>query len=461
MNHPAELRAVLSRRGVWVAALAVVGIGAALTGPQWWPGVAWWLRQRADMGTADLHPADEHAGHDHAAGVLDSIELSPAARKSIRLEVGKVTLGPYQRTISVPGIIVEQPGRTTSHVTAPLTGVVSQMLATRGEAVRPGQRLFELRLTDEDVVQSQANLLHTIEEIDVIDREIARLDDVTREGGVKRKDLLDRQYEKQKKQATLRAQRQALLLHGLSEEQIAQIEQSHKLLRTFSIFAPEAVPTTPPTVFHLQQIKVELGQSIEVGATLAVLTNLAELLVEGDAYERDVQAISAAAREGRKLAVRADRGAAESEVVRELPILYVDSQVDPASRTFHFYARLPNTIISDVQPPGGARYIDWRFKPGQRLQVQVPVETWPDRIVLPVDAVAQDGVENFVFQENGKKFDRRPVHVEYRDETRVVIANDGAVFPGDTLAMTNAQQLLIAIKNKAGGAPDPHAGHNH
>jgi hypothetical protein len=43
----------------------------------------------------------------------------------------------------------------------------------------------------------------------------------------------------------------------------------------------------------------------------------------------------------------------------------------------------------------------------------------------------------------------------------VVVANDGSIFPGDYVALSGAQQMQIALKNKAGGAIDPHAGHNH
>ena len=62
--------------------------------------------------------------------------------------------------------------------------------------------------------------------------------------------------------------------------------------------------------------------------------------------------------------------------------------------------------------------------------------------------------------------ERRPfrppgVHVEYRDRFSVVIANDGSLFPGDVVATCGAQQLQLALKNKAGGGIDPHAGHNH
>jgi len=95
------------------------------------------------------------------------------------------------------------------------------------------------------------------------------------------------------------------------------------------------------------------------------------------------------------------------------------------------------------------------------MQLRVPVEQWPGRIVLPVDAVAREGAETFVFLENGDHFDRRPIHVEHQDQLWVVVANDGSLFPGDTVALTGAHQMQVALKNKAGGGVDPHAGHNH
>ena len=122
---------------------------------------------------------------------------------------------------------------------------------------------------------------------------------------------------------------------------------------------------------------------------------------------------------------------------------------------------VPNQVLQDTTTPDGHRFVTWRFKPGQRMQLRVPVEQWKDRIVLPVDAIAQEGAETFAFLQNGDHFDRRPVHVEYRDQLWVVVANDGSLFPGDTVALTGAHQMQVALKNKAGGGVDPHAGHNH
>lgn len=103
----------------------------------------------------------------------------------------------------------------------------------------------------------------------------------------------------------------------------------------------------------------------------------------------------------------------------------------------------------------------WKYRVGQRLEVRVPVEAWEQQIVLPVDAAVKDGADWFVFQQNGEHFERVAVHVKYRDQSNVVIENDGAIFPGDVIAMRSAHQMQMAIKNKSGAGADPHAGHNH
>ncbi|MGD9636971.1 MAG: secretion protein HlyD, partial [Pirellulales bacterium] len=117
--------------------------------------------------------------------------------------------------------------------------------------------------------------------------------------------------------------------------------------------------------------------------------------------------------------------------------------------------------VLDQKGPNGHRFLEWRYKPGQRLELSIPVEQWTGRIVLPVDAVVEEGAEMYVYRQNGKLFERVPVHVEYRDRQSVVIANDGTLFPGDVVAGTGAYQIHLALKNKSGGGIDPHAGHNH
>ena len=447
---------------------------AAVLSRHWLPSVQQLVLGGAPAANSPAGPeakgegGHDHAGHEHSHAGHDeanSLELSLQARKNIGLgDPLKIELEDFTKTVTVPGMVVERPGRSTVEVTAPMTGVITRIYAVEGEAVEPGAKLFDLRLTHEELVQVQSDLLKTAEELDIVAREIKRIEDLIKDQALPGKQLLERQYEQQKLQAAMRAHRQALLLHGLTNDQINAILNRRELLQDLTVTVPtttdEGGMSPAGTVFQIQELKVSQGQHVTAGDTLALLTDHAELFIEGEAFERDLPAISRAAAQGLPISASLDNNGGKPEVVSNLRMLYLAAKVNPDSRTLDFYVTLPNERLRDAKLDG-RRFIAWRFRPGQRVQLEVPVETLPNRIVLPADAVAQDGPEMYVFTPNGDHLDRRSVHVEYRDPKWVVIANDGSLFPGDLVAPTGAQQLQIALKNKAGGGIDPHAGHNH
>jgi membrane fusion protein, heavy metal efflux system len=418
-------------------------------------------------GDEDEHDrAHEAKVYDHKHDEASAIKLSQQARGNIGLHMATVELRPFERTITVPGIVVERPGWSVLEVTAPMTGVVTRIYPIQGEAVGPGEALFDVRLTHEDLLQAQAEFLRTVEELDVIGHEVARLEKVSADGVVAGKTLLERKYEQQKQEAHLRAQRQAMLLHGLSKEQVDQIASTRTLLQSLTVYTPS--PKEPGSssdpVCHLQvqQLKVTLGKRVNAGDTLCTLVDHHELYIEGMAFEQDIQAVNQAAAAGRRVsAAFGSKSAKDEELVPELRILYLDDKVEQESRAFHFYVTLANRVLREDKSADGRSFVYWQFKPGQRTQVRIPVEQWANRIVLPVEAVAQDGAESYVFEANGDHFDRRPVRVEYRDQDWVVIADNGDLRVGATVAASNAHQVQLALKNKSGGGVDPHAGHNH
>jgi multidrug efflux pump subunit AcrA (membrane-fusion protein) len=390
------------------------------------------------------------------------LELSPQARRNIGLTTGRVQVKDYSRQISIPGIVVEQPGRSVLEITAPMTGVITDVYVTAGEAVTPGQKLFDLRFTHEDVIQAQAEFLQTAQELDVIRREADRLDEATRDGAAApRKLFLERKYEQEKKEADLRAQQEALLLHGFNNDQVTQILKTRRLLQSISVFVPaDAMTSSAKPVLQVQSLQVNRGQHVATGGSLAVLGNHAELLIEGKAFEQDAEKITRAIEENWPVSAVIEAETNRLSMVDGLRISYVAGRIDRESRALHFYVHLPNELIRDAQMDG-RRYIAWRYRPGQRMQLRIPIEKWQDRIVLPIDAIAQDGVETYAFMINGDHLVRKPVHLEYRDEISAVIAADGSLYPGDEVAMNAAHQLLVALKNKSGGGADPHAGHSH
>ena len=197
-----------------------------------------------DHGQHD-HDHHDHGHHDHDHdhdhqdhGEENSIAISEQARRSIGLREGDIVLSTFQRTITVPGMVVERRGRSRFTAIAPMTGYLTRILVTEGESVAPEQPLFEVRITHEELVGAQTDLLRTTAEIDVVRREIGRLEGIGPEGLIASKVILERKYELQRLEAVQLAQRQALLLHGLTESQVEAIVADRRLLGSLIVRAP-------------------------------------------------------------------------------------------------------------------------------------------------------------------------------------------------------------------------------
>lgn len=468
-----------TKRAVVIVVAAVVAVGGAAAA--YFLRTSWLPQARQALAAAEEHSHEEEAGHGASENGLPeadahaehgeegigktSIELSEQAQKNVGLELQAVELQDFDRTISVPAMVTGRQGRTEIKVSAPMTGIVTRIYPIRGEAVAPGQPLFDLRLTHEDLVDTQSQFLETVEQLDVIKREVRRLDEVTSSGAIAGKRLLERQYEQQQAEARLHAQQQALILHGLTDQQVREIETSRTLLQKVTVHAPQPVETsnqeTEARLLQVSAIEVEPGEQVEAGAPLCVLSDHAVLYIEGRAFEEDSGELNDAANRGAPLTAIIEANGRGPHTVTDLKILYVENEIELESRALRFYVRLPNELVRSEKTGDGHSFIGWRFKPGQRVQLQVPVQRWQNRIVLPVDAVVKEGADWFVFQQNGDKFDRKPVHVEYQDQRWAVIGSDGSLYPGDVVAVSGAYQMHLAMKNKAGGGVDPHAGHHH
>jgi len=358
-----------------------------------------------------------------------------------------------------------------------------------GEAVQPGTLLFRIHLTHEDLVKVQTTFVKTLGELDVEQKEITRLTPVTRSGAVPERILLNHQYRRDRLLTLLDAQKESLRLHGLSPDQVDLIAEKRRLLKELQMFAPtidshpedeiklSRQPIQPvalrSVVEHpegptegeyapliLQQLNAHRGQAVAAGQSLAVLSDFSSLWIEGRAYKKDRDAVQTAMENEWPLTARFDSDDSEhSSSTPPLTVHWMANEIDPGSRTLRFYVDLKNILLSDRRQ-GEHRFVEWQYFPGQRLQLEVPVAEWQDHLVLPVDAVAQDGVESYIFQMNADHFDRVPVQIAFRDQTHVVIV------PNDTLttrpiATRSAHQMQMALQKLNAGPVDMHAGHVH
>ncbi len=456
--------------------IAVSLLAAAGSYQLWWPHLLQLARDVNLVSSPATKTADPAThGHDHAPGgghlhpqdtshaAEDELTLSPTARKNVGLRTGIVEARAYHKTVAVPALVTERAGWTQLSVSAPLTGVVSRIYPIEGEAVRPGQALFDLRLTHEDLVTAQQDVLRSTSELEIVNRELARLEAVE-EGVIAGKRLIEEQYKQRKLVVAIQAQTQALVLHGLSLAQIEELVASGRLLAMQTVVAPSANASgedaSTERTFHVQQIEVNRGQAVTAGQQLAVLADHGLLYVEGQAFGEDAERLITAASGQEMLEVSQVSGSGNADDSMRLRVIYVADHVDRESRALRFYLGLPNQLVLD-EMVDGHRMVAWRFRPGQRTEVRIPIgRSWDNQVVLPAEAVVYQGVDAYVFEQHGEHFHRVAVHVLYQDKQSVVVENDGSLI-GKTVAMAGAYQMGLALKNQTGGAMDPHAGHVH
>ncbi len=395
------------------------------------------------------------------------LQLSAQARQNLELISHPVKLQTYWRSILIPGEIVDRPGFSDRGVTAPAVGVVTQVHAFPGDTVRSGDRLFTFRLASEYIQNTQLELFKASRETELIREQQQRLTKVAEGGAIPQARLIDLDQQLRRQQAAMQGYRQDLLTRGLNPAQIAEVTEG-RFVASVDIVAPPALRLTATVeakngdlvdegekslAYEVQDLKVDLGTQVQAGQLLGVLANHHSLYLCGHAFKREAPALEKAAQQAWPIEVEF----AEDDTQHWPPfhqkfeIRHLANSVDSASRTFSFF--IPLTNQSRSYQKEGQTFIVWRYRPGQRVRLQIPVEEFKNVIVLPALAVVREGPEAYVFRQNGDLFDRRPVRILHEDRLHIVLANDGSVSPGWFLAQSGAASLNRVLKAQASGVP--------
>jgi cobalt-zinc-cadmium efflux system membrane fusion protein len=452
----------------WLLGLAVVlaaTAGAYATRERWLV----WLGRTGQPQTAeqtDLPPDKERT----------VLELSPQARKNLGLVARPVNQETYWRTILIPGEIVDRPGVSDRGVTAPAVGIVAEIHAFPGNTVKPGDRLFTLRLNSEYLQNTQSELFKTTRDAQLTTEQRARIAGLAESGTIAQAKVIELDNQLRRQNAAIMAHRQDLLTRGLSPVQVEAVAAG-EFVSTIDVLAPPPQSLREPPLpedsagnladdgdgpaYEVQELRADLGQQVQAGQLLGVLANHESLYIEGHAFKRESPFLEQAAQHGWPVRVEfaEDDQSGWPDQEQTLQIRYLANAIDPASRTFDFF--IPLTNQSRTYEKDGRTFLVWRFRPGQRVRLHVPVEEMRDVFVLPASAVVRVGPEAYVFRQNGDLFDRLPVHVLHEDRLNVVIANDGGIKPRMYLAQSAAASLNRVLKAQSAEGGLPPGAHFH
>ncbi len=438
-----------------MAVAAALGTAAFFTREQWMPLLV--------RNSAEAAPEENAAPPVEEPKVL---KLSPQARMNLRLVSKPAKPQTYWKKIQIPGEIVDRPGRSDRGVTSPAVGVVTQIHAFPGDTVKTGDRLFTLRLFSEYLQNTQKELFAVTRETELVNEELKRLQPLVSTGSIAKSKIIDLNNQLRRHAAKIEAHQQDLLTRGLNPDQIASVAAGKfvsdvDVVAPPPVDAPEKTTSVQPTAFQLvqgetvelayevQELAAELGQQVQAGQLLSTLANHRSLYVEGHAFKRDAPALESAAQASWDIAVEFAEDNADHwpALEQQFRIRHLSNSIDTSSRTFDFF--IPLTNQSRDYQQDGQTFIVWRFRPGQRVRLHVPVEKLDDVIVLPSEAVVREGPEAYVFRQNGDLFNRIPVQVLHEDRLNIVLANDGSMKPGLYFAQNAAASLNRVLKAQA------------
>jgi membrane fusion protein, heavy metal efflux system len=404
---------------------------------------------------------------------LQILELGQQARKNLNLVVKPVRPTDYWRTITIPGVVADRPGISDRGVTSPAVGVVSEIHAYPGDTVRPGQRLVTVRLFSEYLQATQTQLFKASQEAKLVQEQIDRLNVVANSGAVSGSRLIEQRNELQRQQTLIQASKQELLNRGLNPEQIALVTEG-SFISSIEVSAPPARPhetvldglvkpdvqtvgykATDDIAYELHALGVELGQTVQAGDLLANLANHQSLYVVGHAFKREAGMLEKATQNKAPLRIEFAEDSSELWPTSEqqFQIRHLANTIDAATRTFDFFVPLINQSRSYQQD--GKTFLVWRFRPGQRSRIEVPIEKFANVFVLPAEAVVREGPSAYAYQQNGDLFNQLSVHIVYEDRDHVILANDQSITSGTFLAQNAAASLRRVLKAQSASGEQP------
>ena len=320
-------------------------------------------------------------------------------------------LAPTVRTV---GIVTADEG-SISVVSSYISGWVEELMATQsGEKVRKGQVLA--RVYSPDLATAQINYLNAIKWVR------------DQPGG-----------QAPATSATMESDARArLLLLGIGEPDIQELERNRKPLRALSVRAP--------VDGYVGRRGVQVGTYITPGQELFEIADLSTVWVVADVYEAEIERVKV--------------GQKASLTLQSMPgqvflgkVAFVYPVVNPTSRTIQ--------VRMDFRNPG------LKLRPGMFADVNLDLGA-VEGLVIPADALVETGESQYVFVSlPGGRFEPRRVRVGVRSGDRVQVLE--GVAAGERVVTTanflidSESRLRAAIQGFSGGpeAAAPPAGHAH
>ncbi|MCS6291238.1 MAG: efflux RND transporter periplasmic adaptor subunit [Nitrospira sp.] len=310
------------------------------------------------------------------------IRLTAEEIKSAGIIVHPVTRSEFRTIRDFPGT-VEPNEHALAEITTLVRGRVIDVYADLGREVKGGTLLALLYSSELGMAQSA--YLKATAKLNVAERAFRRAELLLKEKVIGVAELQRREGEMLSLRAELREARDRLLILGLTDEDLRNLDRNHTIR--------SHVPVVAPFDGRIIARNLTKGEVVETTEKLFVVADLTDVWVTAVIPEKDIPYIRPD-QTGTGQSVEVHVAAYPGQAFQGR-ITYVGDVLDPATRTMRLRLELPNP--------------ERKLKPAMYATVRVYSEPEANALLIPVSAVQRDRDRQFVFVE------REPALFEARD----------------------------------------------
>jgi RND family efflux transporter MFP subunit len=295
----------------------------------------WWLNRSGGSGAGRVVTAPRNVNFDQpsapavggaAAPGEATLNVAPevAARAGIKVEAVGEQLAPEALQQAATGVVQANAYRSTPVVSL-VGGRLVSVAAEAGQEVRRGQQLAVV--FSDELAMAQSRYLSAQAELEEHHQHHARTIRLLEIGAASREEFEQATSVLKKAEAESAAQRQRLLLLGLTPQRVAALRGPAQVSSEVSLPAP-----TGGTVISRA---ANPGEVVEANKEILRVADLSNVWVVGQVFERDLARV----RTGSGASVTSD--AYPGRVWRGR-VTYVDPQLDPSTRTAQVRVEVAN-----------------------------------------------------------------------------------------------------------------------
>jgi Cu(I)/Ag(I) efflux system membrane fusion protein len=351
--------------------------------------------------------AKPQASQEEVTVETPQVEISSEQQRLIGVKTVKVSLKSIQKVIRTVGRI-EADERKQTTINTKIEGWIEKLYVDyTGRYVKKGEPLVEIY--SPELLATQQEFLEVLKW-------------ATRSGEKKKDDALGLMIAKDA-DATLDAARQRLKLWDISENQIKQIEQTGKPIRTLTLYSPVSG-------FVTQKMAVQ-GMKVMPGEKLFDIADLSTIWIIADIYEYELPLVKVG--QPARITLSYFPGKELSSKID-----YIYPAISAETRTAKVRLTLPN--------PGG------QLKPQMFTNVEIRIDLGK-KLTIPDSAVIDTGKGQIVYVDKGDgAFEPREVELGLRADGAVEVLR--GIKAGEKVA-TSANFLIDSEAQLKGVKPLP------